>query len=676
MRSGFNPVRRVFSGISRFPRPFIPALLHIHHIGSIDVKSRPNLSTPLYQILNQAVKEPFLHELRTRRFANQCPITQGLPFVAQQIVERSKMPAIPRSDIGRCTRRNREDASRRRNRTLKRRDIVRRDQLVIEVGFTGVVNAEGTLSLLAGTLTFVSFDGVVVVVAADGPSTPPSSPPRANKTPLRRHSSGSWEFDWARVTSVQDKSFVCDKLAPCSCGRRAKPMRFIFLTDERALFTLPTRLWSSQWATYCVLADVRIKYSEKKDAENSEKQIPRKENAQNLAHSFLVHSADHLSFTSSMFSIVTTGTGRATWLDYSPPTNANRVRFSVEAAPGFSHVGIVPDDAAGRWVFSGISRFPRLCIPALLPHSPRFTLIGSQDLDVKSRPNLSTPLRGDPGEQNPPASGYRPARIPIYVKPGATRDGDRNRFFLVGGEQSNRPRDRCRDLDDDDSPAGVSFLRRHEIPRHLQEARPSRPGRPLRGPATSPSRVRQKHTHTHTHTRVLTQAVPEHRNCAECVCPQLTGLLSALHVVAQQCCSGRRAHAATLCPLSAGLILRRCPIGHEQELINTQLSNVRWPFIGPASSPRQRRGRPLITSNRRALHPLLAPRKQPISENALVAGIPVFARLPLSSLLRCRFTIFSWNHMLTVVADFTGRLAFSAPRRGTLDIQCAQARDA
>ncbi|KAJ8891821.1 hypothetical protein PR048_004375 [Dryococelus australis] len=29
-----------------------------------------------------------------------------------------------------------------------------------------------------------------------------------------------------------------------------------------------------------------------------------------------------------------------------------------------SHVGIVPDDAAGRWIFSEISRFPRLYIPA------------------------------------------------------------------------------------------------------------------------------------------------------------------------------------------------------------------------------------------------------------------------------------------------------------------------
>ncbi|KAJ8867824.1 hypothetical protein PR048_031629 [Dryococelus australis] len=46
--------RRIFSGISRSPRPFIPAPLHTHFnhfIGSkeLDVKSRPNLFTSLHQ---------------------------------------------------------------------------------------------------------------------------------------------------------------------------------------------------------------------------------------------------------------------------------------------------------------------------------------------------------------------------------------------------------------------------------------------------------------------------------------------------------------------------------------------------------------------------------------------------------------------------------------------------
>ncbi|KAJ8898434.1 hypothetical protein PR048_003794 [Dryococelus australis] len=50
----------------------------------------------------------------------------------------------------------------------------------------------------------------------------------------------------------------------------------------------------------------------------------------------------------------------------SPPTSANRVRSPVESLPDFSQVGIVPYDAAGRRVFSAISRFPRPCISALL----------------------------------------------------------------------------------------------------------------------------------------------------------------------------------------------------------------------------------------------------------------------------------------------------------------------
>ncbi|KAJ8888404.1 hypothetical protein PR048_007894 [Dryococelus australis] len=54
----------------------------------------------------------------------------------------------------------------------------------------------------------------------------------------------------------------------------------------------------------------------------------------------------------------------------SPPTKANRVYYPARVTPGFSYVGIVPDDAAGRRVFSGISRFPRPFIPALLHTHP------------------------------------------------------------------------------------------------------------------------------------------------------------------------------------------------------------------------------------------------------------------------------------------------------------------
>ncbi|KAJ8878139.1 hypothetical protein PR048_022606 [Dryococelus australis] len=50
------------------------------------------------------------------------------------------------------------------------------------------------------------------------------------------------------------------------------------------------------------------------------------------------------------------GAAVAERLDCSPPTTAT---------PGFSHVGIMPDDESGRRVLSGISRF-HPCIPALL----------------------------------------------------------------------------------------------------------------------------------------------------------------------------------------------------------------------------------------------------------------------------------------------------------------------
>ncbi|KAJ8892484.1 hypothetical protein PR048_005064 [Dryococelus australis] len=46
----------------------------------------------------------------------------------------------------------------------------------------------------------------------------------------------------------------------------------------------------------------------------------------------------------------------------------SQVKTSIpgRVTPGFAHFGIVTDDAVGRREFSGISRFPRPCIPALL----------------------------------------------------------------------------------------------------------------------------------------------------------------------------------------------------------------------------------------------------------------------------------------------------------------------
>ncbi|KAJ8873677.1 hypothetical protein PR048_024508 [Dryococelus australis] len=44
----------------------------------------------------------------------------------------------------------------------------------------------------------------------------------------------------------------------------------------------------------------------------------------------------------------------------SPPTKANRVQSPAEPLPNLHIVGVVPDDAAGRRVFSGFSLFPGL----------------------------------------------------------------------------------------------------------------------------------------------------------------------------------------------------------------------------------------------------------------------------------------------------------------------------
>ncbi|KAJ8881787.1 hypothetical protein PR048_018273 [Dryococelus australis] len=59
-------------------------------------------------------------------------------------------------------------------------------------------------------------------------------------------------------------------------------------------------------------------------------------------------------------------------------------------APALSHVGLVPNDAAGRRVFSGIPHFPPALHSYIGPYSPRFTIISSQDRNDNSRPNLPT----------------------------------------------------------------------------------------------------------------------------------------------------------------------------------------------------------------------------------------------------------------------------------------------
>ncbi|KAJ8869915.1 hypothetical protein PR048_028924 [Dryococelus australis] len=64
---------------------------------------------------------------------------------------------------------------------------------------------------------------------------------------------------------------------------------------------------------------------------------------------------------------------------------------------GLSRVRI---DAAGRRIFSAISGLLRPLHSGAVPYSPNFTLIGSQDPDVKSRTNLSTPYKQENSQPN------------------------------------------------------------------------------------------------------------------------------------------------------------------------------------------------------------------------------------------------------------------------------------
>ncbi|KAJ8865856.1 hypothetical protein PR048_033379 [Dryococelus australis] len=66
------------------------------------------------------------------------------------------------------------------------------------------------------------------------------------------------------------------------------------------------------------------------------------------------------------------------------------VRCPVELFPNSRMSGIVPVDAAAPRVFAGISRIPRPLHSGAAPHSPHFTLIGSQDLDFKRRPRVAS----------------------------------------------------------------------------------------------------------------------------------------------------------------------------------------------------------------------------------------------------------------------------------------------
>ncbi|KAJ8894413.1 hypothetical protein PR048_007065 [Dryococelus australis] len=111
----------------------------------------------------------------------------------------------------------------------------------------------------------------------------------------------------------------------------------------------------------------------------------------------------------------------------------------------FSHVGIVPDDAAALRVSAGISRFPHYCISALL-----HTHLASPSLALKTSvlraAEISSLTRATPeckgrGKREIPENTRRPAAwsgtIPTYESLEFLA-GDLTRFAWVEVEQSNR----------------------------------------------------------------------------------------------------------------------------------------------------------------------------------------------------------------------------------------------
>ncbi|KAJ8888939.1 hypothetical protein PR048_008433 [Dryococelus australis] len=123
--------------------------------------------------------------------------------------------------------------------------------------------------------------------------------------------------------------------------------------------------------------------------------------------------------------------GRLTW---SPPTKANRAQSPrPEVTPGYSEVGIVPDDAAGRRVFLGDLSFPPPLHSYAAPSSPHFTLIGLYfvliSLSCSPVPSecllvfaSCSRLRGVSDR-----AGWEPLRVPFascHVRIGCSRGGN------------------------------------------------------------------------------------------------------------------------------------------------------------------------------------------------------------------------------------------------------------
>ncbi|KAJ8898160.1 hypothetical protein PR048_003520 [Dryococelus australis] len=136
-----------------------------------------------------------------------------------------------------------------------------------------------------------------------------------------------------------------------------------------------------------------------------------------------------------IFSSVARGTAGAERLACSPACSIPGL-----VTPRFSYEGIVPDDAADRRVFSGICRSP-------LPILTSITLIGSQDPDVKSRPNLfnhslTRQLHRDPGaseHRTPRPTGKPAGDKQQYHRPDPSKQRKKPNAVSRCGQENPQP---------------------------------------------------------------------------------------------------------------------------------------------------------------------------------------------------------------------------------------------
>ncbi|KAJ8873316.1 hypothetical protein PR048_026950 [Dryococelus australis] len=116
------------------------------------------------------------------------------------------------------------------------------------------------------------------------------------------------------------------------------------------------------------------------------------------------------------------------------------------------------DDATGRRIFSGISHFPLPFHSGTAPYSPRFTLIGSQDLDVMNRLNVFThsltPRCFQSSRRSEFLSAHKHDEVQPFVKRSLTTRQKCMRTFSTPAECESRNgspstilRFRCRSID-------------------------------------------------------------------------------------------------------------------------------------------------------------------------------------------------------------------------------------